>query len=250
MFYFPLIFPLVFSISIFANQNLTFLNTNIHWNIEKQGHITSDSIIFNGRNYNVVQGEKYELFKDNDSQLIAKLPEENLNVGISVGKNLKKITTNNLNFILLDEKNSFSIQSFSYTDINNKTQAVENLKANCSTKSNNKSLISIIFSSCFNNGDAKIGIVSFPGILSAEDISLKVFTNKFQLNGNLLDPIQGSAKIKGISNFDLEKNILVIEIQSAKLEFINIRSRLFKELGKIKSHKIVVKEPFIYISFK
>jgi hypothetical protein len=250
MFFRTLLLSTLLASSLLANQSLTFVNTNIEWSLDTQGHIISDSVIFNGRNYNVVRGSKYELFKDTDNQLIAKLPEEDLNVGISVGKNLKKVITNNLNFILLDEKNSFSLQSFSYTDINNKTQSVENLRANCSTKSNNKSLLSIIFSSCFNNGDAKIGMAAFPGIISAEDVSLKVLANKFQLNGKLIDPIQGSAKIKGISNFDLENNELVIEVQSAKLEFINIRSRLFKELGKIKSKKIKVKEPFIIISFK
>ena len=155
----------------------------------------------------------------------------------------------NLNFILKEKQNSFSIDTFLYTDITQKTQKVRKLEAICAPKGNKNSLLSLIFSSCFDNGNVKIKEAIFPGIISADSVSLKVESNKFQLSGNLIDPIQGTAKIKGVSNFDLAKNELVIEIQSAKLEILNIRSRLFKELKKIKSKKITIREPFIIVTF-
>ncbi len=233
----------------FANTNFSFLNTNIEWMIQKEGTISSDLIISQGRNYNVVSSEKYLLTKDESHQLVAHLPVDKLLVGISVGKNLVELLLRNLNFVLQEHKNSFSIETFLYTDLNNKTQSVTHLEAICGSKVNDKNLLSLIFSSCFNNGSVKIKKAMFPDILSAEDIALKVESNEFQLNGYLTDPIQGTTKIKGISNYDLIKNELIVEVQSAKLEFLNIRSRLFKELKKITSKKITVREPFVIISF-
>ena len=240
---------LFFSMLSFSNETASLVNTNIQWSQEQQGTINADVIIASGRNFNVVKGESYPLVQNSSNNLVAQLPLANLDVGITVGKNLSTLNIANLNFLLSEDKNLFSLDLFDSIPVNKAKMEIHKLDALCGKKIDKKSMLSIIFSSCFSNGHAKLKSALFPGVIAGEKIDLKVTNHKFQLSGNLLNPIQGSVKIKGISNYYLANNELVIEVQSAKLEFFNIRSRLFKELNKLKSTKIKIEEPFINIKF-
>lgn len=238
-----------YSIFVFSAENISLVNTNIQWSQEKQGIITSEFVMVGDRNYNVLKGEIYPLLTNDKNNLIAELPLDNLDIGISVGKNLSILNISNLNFLFSEEKNFISLDAFNGTPVNKPKMELHKLEALCGKTIDEKSMLSIIFSSCFNNGQAKLETAIFPGVISGEKIDLNVVNHKFQLAGNLQKPIQGFVKIKGISNYDLEKNELIIEVQSAKLEILNIRGRLFKELSKVETKKIKVKEPFIIISF-
>ena len=52
-------------------------------------------------------------------------------------------------------------------------------------------------------------------------------------------------KIKGNGKTYYENNQIRIRIDKAKVGFINVRGRLFKELEKLESDKVQVNEPWI-----
>jgi len=234
---------------IFAETFFKFEAANLKWESPDKGTLSAKTIISNKVDYGAEVGSTYVIKRNNQGKLQSILPKGTLDFGIGAGPKLLGILFNELNLLINDSVNTLNLEHLSFESKEKGEGTVDKLVANCSPVLKEGSFLTLIFANCFTKGTATIKSAIFPSMLSFEDARLKVDQNNFNLNGYMLDPVTGNVKLSGISKFDATTGILTIEIKSAKLDIFNIRSRLFKELKKVKSESIKVEEPYVYITF-
>jgi hypothetical protein len=235
---------------VLAETFFKFEAADLKWSAPDSGSVSGKTIVANKVDYGSESGKTYTVRKNAAGNLEATLPNGKLDFGVSAGQKLLGINFRDLDLLIDDQVNNLVLENVSFKNAQKGESTVDQLVANCSPILKEGSFLTLIFANCFTMGSATVSSAIFPDMLSFENARLKVENNNFTLNGNLIDPVVGSAKIKGVSKFDAATSVLTVEVKSAKLDVFNIRSRIFKELGKIKSETIKVKEPFIYITLK
>lgn len=83
--------------------------------------------------------------------------------------------------------------------------------------------------------------------MTLDDLSVSISNHKLKANfkSNLSKGVK--VKIEGSTSYNLDERKIVIKIDKAKASFLNIKNKIFDELGKMQNEKIEVNKPFIHI---
>ncbi len=123
---------------------------------------------------------------------------------------------------------------------------ITRLSIDCGYKSSNDTFTNELLDSCFNNsGDISLGSYKSDGKEVVGDTEFTIRNNSmtFQMKAQGL-------KIKGNGKTYFQNNQVRIRVDKAKVGFLNVRGRLFKELEKLESEKVSVNEPWIEFQLK
>ncbi len=227
---------------IVANEyQATVKNFNLNYNFPS-GTANSQELIYKNYQYYGATGYNVEL---QAGVLLLETPDDIIhldNLPDSITE-VNALTISGLNLtsnsqLVALEANRLATQS---TD---SSIDIRNFAIDCDYEDIDEELMQEVLHSCFNVG-GNIDLGSF--ISNGSEV---ISNTEFSLNRNNMDfemKAQG-LKIKGNGKTYYENNQIRIRIDKAKVGFINVRGRLFKELEKLESDKVQVNEPWIEFS--
>lgn len=155
------------------------------------------------------------------------------------------LTINDLDLVSSSTSLSLSTQRFA-TQSTDSAMDISRLAIQCSYEDRDDEFMNEILHSCFNrSGNLSLGGFSSDGkeVLTDTQFTIRNNSMNFQMRAQGL-------KIKGNGKTYYENDQLRIRIDKAKVGFLNVRGRLFKELEKLESSTVSVHEPWIEIDLK
>ena len=233
--------PLVLSLPLMANDyQAQVKDLNLNYN-SPSGTASSQTLIYEDHLYDSFTQYKVEL---QAGVLMLETPDEVIQLE-DLPDSISEVESLNISGLNLTSNQTNLALNFSKLNSRSLTSSmdVERLSVNCNYQSSNDTFKTDVLHSCLNvKGDISLDSYSADGkeVVGSTDISTRGNSMDFQLRAQGL-------KIKGNGNTYFENNQIRIKITKAKVGFLNVRGRLFKELEKLESDKISVNEPWIEI---
>jgi hypothetical protein len=81
-------------------------------------------------------------------------------------------------------------------------------------------------------------------------VNLKTTSGKYDLSAEVKAKVSGKVKSYGNISYDAATHRLTLKISEVKFSLFNITSKVFDELKKKESEKLVVKQPYVYFTIK
>jgi len=85
----------------------------------------------------------------------------------------------------------------------------------------------------------------FLGNVGVDGLSLKVNDGKYFLVAGIRAQISGNVKSEGVASYDASKKMLTVKVAYFKFGFLNVTGKVFDELEKNESEKMIVHQPYI-----
>ena len=81
-------------------------------------------------------------------------------------------------------------------------------------------------------------------------LDLRTQEGRYDLAVDIKAQISGKVKSYGMISYDQSTKVLTMKITEVKFGFFNLTDKVFQELKKNESPKMVVKKPFVYLDLK
>ena len=172
-----------------------------------------------------------------------------------------KATVQNFN-MELDKKVITSLSSAKFES--ESRMSLQNLTADCQRK-NASDIFEEIIAGCLTEGNLKVSSFDSKAVneifsLIADDslnknvqvksLNLTVKNKAFNLSLSTKIGVNGTIKARGTSDVDYKNKKAVLKIDEVKFGILNITSKFFAEIEKLKNESVEVRRPYIYITYK
>ena len=155
---------------------------------------------------------------------------------------LENLTVSNFNLETNTSKISLDVDQFNGSDIETKID-IKSVAIDCQYEHLSEDIKDEFLNSCVNN-TGRIKIARF-----SENGKNHINNGDFRFNKNNLSfkiKAQG-LNVKGSGKAYYTPGLLRIKIEKAKVGFLNVKKKMFKELEKIESQKVRVSNPWIEV---
>ncbi len=162
----------------------------------------------------------------------------------------------------LDKKVITSLTSALFTS--DSRMSLQGLTADCLRKAASDVFEEVI-AGCLSEGNLKVASFDSQSLnefvsLIADEIDLKNVTVK-SLNLNVKNKaftmslstkigVNGTIRARGTTDVDYQNKKAVIKVDEVKFGILNITSKFFAEIEKMKSESVEVRRPYIYLTYK
>lgn len=162
----------------------------------------------------------------------------------------------------LDKKVIASLTSALF--VSDSKMSLQGLTADCQRKSASD-VIEEVIAGCLSEGNLKVAsfdsqsLNNFVSLISEEvdsqnltvkSLNLAVKNKAFNLSLSTKIGVNGTIKARGTTDVDYQNKKAVIKVDEVKFGILNITSKFFAEIEKMKNESVEVRRPYIYLTYK